>query len=288
MTPNARSSFLFSALLAGLAGSAVPAQAMTSGTPADGTGHPAAVALLRSDGYWARPFCSGMLVSGKVVATASHCLSPALRWQQTGWTILVTNDPSLQQDANGWVVVDDLVTKRVVSQIVLNPAYNPKLLGGYANDVSAAVLATPIVLAPSALPTLPPIGILNQLRASKYLRTATFTVLGYGTQEKALPGNTFPTHPFSGERRVGTLGYDALDKNFIHQSQRIAQGQDGACNGDSGGPSLLRVGETDYLVGVTSSGDNPCVATNTATRTDTVEGINLLTTVMAANPDGGE
>lgn len=288
MTPSTRTTLLLSALLAGLAGSAGPAVAMTSGTPADGTGHPAAVAMLRSDGYWARPFCSGMLISGKVVATASHCMSPALAWQQGGWQILVTNDPTLQQDANGWLVADDLATKRVVSQIVLNPAYDPKLLGGYGHDVSAAVLASPIVLDPSALPSLPPIGILDQLRASKYLKSATFTVLGYGTQEKALPGNTGPTHPFSGERRVGALGYDALDKNFIHQSQRISQGEDGACNGDSGGPSLLRLGETDYLVGVTSSGDNPCVATNTATRTDTAEGINLLTAVLAANPDGGE
>lgn len=288
MTTSNRNTLLLGALLAAFAASSGPAQAMTSGTPADGTAHPAAVALMLSDGYWARPFCSGMLLSGKVVATASHCMAYALSLQRGGWQIMVTNDPTLQQDARGWLLVGDLATQRVVSQIVLNPAYNPKLLGGYAHDVSAAVLAAPIALDASALPTLPPIGVLDQLRASKYLRHASFTVLGYGTQEKALPGNTTPSHPFSGERRAGTLGYDALDKNFIHQSQVIAQGEDGACNGDSGGPSLLHLGETDYLVGVTSSGDNPCVATNTATRTDTAEGLNLLTAVMGANPDDGE
>lgn len=279
MTPSIRSTALASALLAGLAASAGPAQGMTSGTPADGTGHPAAVALVIMDTYWARPFCSGMLISGRVVATASHCLDYALRAQRVGWQIGVTNDPTLQQDADGWLLVETLATQRVVSQIVLNPAYNPKLLGGYAHDVSAAVLASPIVVDPSALPTLPPIGVLDQLRASKFLRTASFTVLGYGMQEKKVGS-------FSGERRAGVLGFDALDKNFIHQSQRIAKAQDGACNGDSGGPSLLQVGGTSYLMGVTSSGDIPCVATNTATRTDTAESINLLTAVLAANPDG--
>jgi hypothetical protein len=229
-----------------------------------------------------------MLVSGKVVATASHCMSPAIRWQQAGWTIQVTNDPTLQQDANGWLVADDLVTRRVVSQMVLNPAYDPKFLGGYGHDVSAAVLASPIALDASALPALPPVGILDELRASKFLRTATFTVLGYGSLEKTRPANTAPAYPASGERRVGVLGYDALDKSFIHESQRISQGQDGACYGDSGGPSLLHLGDTHFLVGVTSSGDMPCLATNTATRTDTAEGIDLLSAVMGANPDGGE
>ena len=288
MHPAARATATLGMLLAGIAGSAGSAQAMTSGTPADGTGHPATVALIVSDGYWARPFCSGILLSGKVVLTASHCMSPAQFWQADGWEILVSNDPTLQQDSYGWLVVDTLITKRTVSQIVLNPAYDPKLMNGYVHDVSAAVLASPLEVDPAALPTLPPVGVLDQLKADKSLRNSTFTVLGYGRLEKALPANTGPTYAVTGERRVGTLGFDSLDKSFIHQSQRIAQGQDGACFGDSGGPSLLRLGETDYVVGVTSSGDMACFATNTATRTDTTEANDLLTEVLAANPDGGE
>lgn len=288
MHPVTRATATLGLLLAGTAGSAGPAQAMTSGTPADGTGHPATVALIRSDGTWARPFCSGILLSGKVVLSASHCMSPAQYWQQTGWEILVSNDPTLQQYSDGWLLADTLITKRTVSQIVLNPAYDPKLMNGYAHDVSAAVLESPLEIDPAALPTLPPVGILDQLKADKSLRSATFTVLGYGREEKTLPANTGPTFPVSGERRVGVLGFDALDKDFIHESQRIAKGDpDGACFGDSGGPSLLRVAETDYVVGVTSSGDMVCLATNTATRTDTAEAIDLLTEVLAANPDGG-
>lgn len=288
MQTRALATAILTTLLAGAAGFAGPAHAMTSETPADGTGHPATVALLRSNGYWAAPFCSGVLLSGKVVLTASHCMSPAKYWQDTGWEILVSNDPTLQQDSSGWLPIDTLATKRTVSQIVLNPAYDPKIMNGLANDVSAAVLASPLEVDPSALPTLPPIGVLDQLKADRSLRSATFTVVGYGREEKSLPANTGPTFAVSSERRVGELGFDAMDKVFIHQSQRIAQGEDGACNGDSGGPSLLRLGETDYVVGVTSSGDMACFATNTATRTDTQEAIDLLTSVLAANPDGGE
>lgn len=283
MRPSTRAATLMLGAL--LAGSAGTAQAMTSGTPADGTGHPATVALLISDGTSARQFCSGILLSGKVVLSASHCMSPARYWQQNGWQILVSNDPTLQIDSSGRLPVDTLVAKSIVSQIVLNPAYDPKLLGGYANDVSAAVLASSMVVDPAALPALPPVGVLDQLRKDKSLSKASFTVLGYGREQKTLPANTGPTNAITAERRVGVLGFDALDKRFIHQSQRIAQGQNGACFGDSGGPSLLRLGGTDYVVGVTSSGDMACFATNTATRTDTVEANNLLTTVLAANPD---
>ena len=260
------------------------AQAMTSTTPPDGNGHPAAVALLRSDGYWARPFCSGMLLSDKVVATASHCLEFAVRLEQAGWQLSVTNDATLQQDGNGWLTLDSLTTNAPFAQIVLNPAYDPQLLGGYDHDVSAVVLSTPVSVDPAAFPTLPSMGLLDELKASGYLRKATFSVLGYGIEEKPTPAHGQWSGTLSGERRIGAFGFFALDRRFIHESQLLHRGQDGACNGDSGGPSLLQVGSTTYLVGVTSSGDIPCYATNMATRTDTDEALALLLEVLDENP----
>jgi hypothetical protein len=128
---------------------------------------------------------------------------------------------------------------------------------------------------------LPPTNILDELKASKYLQTATFTVLGYGIVQK--PKGKWVTE-YSGERRVGLLGFSALDSKVIHETQRVNTGENGACNGDSGGPSLLQIGGVDYVVGVTSSGDIPCYATNTATRTDSDEALRLLVRVLSENP----
>jgi hypothetical protein len=272
------------AALLGLACSSGVSQAMTSTTPPDGNGHPAGVALLLSDGYWARPFCSGMLLSDKVVVTASHCMEFAVRLEQAGWQLAVTNDATLQQDSGGWLQISTLTTNAPFGQIVLNPAYNPKVLGGYDHDVSAVVLSVPVSVDPAAFPTLPPMGLLDELKASGDLRGSTFSVLGYGIVEKPKPAHGQWVSTFSGERRIGTLGFFALDNRFIHESQRLHQGQDGACNGDSGGPSLLQIGSTTYLVGVTSSGDIPCYATNTATRTDTDDALALLMEVLDENP----
>ena len=276
--------FAASVVLLALAGSSVVSEAMTSTTPPDGNGHPAVVALMIWDGYWARPFCSGMLLSEKVVLSASHCMDYAVRAEQVGWQIAATNDATLQQDSGGWLQISTLANSALFQQIVLNPAYSPKVLGGYDHDVSAAVLASPISVDPAAFPTLPPLGLLDELKASGYLRGATFSVLGYGIVAKPTPAHGKWVGVFSGERRVGALGFSALDQRFIHESQRIHQGQDGACNGDSGGPSLLQIGDTTYVVAVTSSGDIPCYATNTATRTDSDEALALLMEVLDENP----
>jgi len=281
---NSMTRFLLAATFA-LAFCATPreAQAMNSTATFDGDGHPAVVALLRTaDGYWYRPYCSGMLVSGTVVLTASHCLEAGRRFRDAGWQLSVTNDATLAQDANGWLPVDSMTTNVSIDQIVMNPAYDPKVLGGYGHDVSAAVLAAPIALDAAAYGVLPPQGLLDELRARNGLRDARFTVLGYGVQQKSRNGPN--KSGWSGERRYGVLGFDALDTRFIHQSQRFHRGDAGACNGDSGGPSLLEVDGTTYVVGVTSSGDMPCYATNTATRTDSAEALELLIETIAAQP----
>ncbi len=256
------------------------AHAMSSTTPADGTGHPATVALLRSDGYWARPFCSGSLISGRVVATASHCVSAARGMIAVGWTIKVSNDPSFAKDENGWFTVDSVTTLRDASELILEPAYDPKQ--EYNHDVSAVVLSAPIVVAAADLPVLPPMGILDQLQADGVLRNSIFSVMGYGSDIKP---KGRPNYTPSSVRRIGQFGFDALDKRLIHESMRVKTGSDAACYGDSGGPSLLQIGASSVLVGVTSSGDTPCYATNTATRTDTDEALQLLVGAMVANPD---
>jgi secreted trypsin-like serine protease len=47
-----------------------------------------------------------------------------------------------------------------------------------------------------------------------------------------------------------------------------SQGDGGACYGDSGGPSFVRIDGALLLAGITITGDTPCYATNVAYRTE--------------------
>ena len=136
----------------------------------------------------------------------------------------------------------------------LNPLCKPR--GGYRHDVSAIVLDRDPDITPAQIPARA--GKLDRLKRAKEL--GNFTLPGYGANEQLVVPGTGPTFPLTDRRRVAILGFDALTKGFIHQSQRIGQDQAGACYGDSGGPSFLGSGsgETDVVVAVTSTGDGPC------------------------------
>ncbi len=106
-------------------------------------------------------------------------------------------------------------------------------------------------------------------------QTLSFTAVGYGTGEKfPIPGQeTGPANP-SGSNTdkfliryiADGLMYDAHNpvNDVLRLSMNIAKGEDGTCNGDSGGPifyedhSLGRV-----QVSLVSGGDAVCRATNT-------------------------
>jgi hypothetical protein len=106
-------------------------------------------------------------------------------------------------------------------------------------------------------------------------RDLSFTAVGYGTGEKfPIPGEeTGPADP-SGTNTskfliryiAEGLTYNALNpvNDVLRLSMNIAQGENGTCNGDSGGPIFY----TDPTLGrvqvsLVSGGDAPCRATNT-------------------------
>jgi hypothetical protein len=63
----------------------------------------------------------------------------------------------------------------------------------------------------------------------------------------------------------------ALNKNWLRLSMNPALGDGGTCYGDSGGPNFLGAGDTEtkMIVGITSTGDTVCRATNVTYRVDT-------------------
>jgi hypothetical protein len=103
----------------------------------------------------------------------------------------------------------------------------------------------------------------------------TFTAVGYGTGEKfPIPGqeqgpanpsganyDTFPIRYFA-----DNLTYSAHNpvNDVLRLSMNIAKGENGTCNGDSGGPIFYEDAELGRVqVSLVSGGDAPCRATNT-------------------------
>jgi secreted trypsin-like serine protease len=258
-----------------------PAQAMTDNATSDGDAHPAVVALLYVKGGLVFPYCSGMLIAPMVVLTASHCNEGTAEYAVSkGWLLGASNDPEFT-DANGdgWIENANFVTVDPAHGVKRNPLYRK----GYRDDVTVQLLDAVLpVLSPGAFGTLPRVGLLDDLQKAKTLKGTSMTVVGYGTEAKVTPANTAPAYPDSNERRYAQLPTIALDKQWIHQDQNVGKNpeQAGACYGDSGGPSLLATDEGTFVVGVTSTGDGPCFATNVASRVDTAEALAFVRQFM--------
>lgn len=258
---------------------AAPTAAMTDLADFDGTAHPSVVALLyrTPDKTKAYQYCTGTLVSPTVVLTASHCNDGLL---ETGWELIVTNDPVLAQvDSTGWFPAGGLKNVAVVTQVVTNPLYER----GYRDDVSAQVIAKPLGVAKRDFPALPSAGVLDQMQAAGTLKSTPTTVLGYGTIQKTVVQGSGPAFLDTSERRSAILFTKSLDSQWIHQEMSISKDQGGACYGDSGGPSLMELNGRTTVVGVTSTGDNACYATNVSSRMDTASALDFLAGVLTAN-----
>jgi secreted trypsin-like serine protease len=258
---------------------AAPTAAMTDLANFYGTAHPSVVALLyrTPDKTKAYQYCTGPLVSPTVVLTASHCNDGLL---ETGWELIVTNDPVLAQvDSTGWFPAGGLKNVAVVTQVVTNPLYER----GYRDDVSAQVIAKPLGVAKRDLPALPSAGVLDQMQAAGTLKSTPTTVLGYGTIQKTVVQGSGPVFLDTSERRSAILFTKSLDSQWIHQEMSISKDQGGACYGDSGGPSLMELNGRTTVVGVTSTGDNACYATNVSSRVDTPSALDFLAGVLKAN-----
>ncbi len=78
--------------------------------------------------------------------------------------------------------------------------------------------------------------------------------------------------------------YRALLKAWLRMSQNQAAGDGGTCFGDSGGPAFWRDPDDpeaeEILVGITSWGDAPCVASGFNYRVDIPETLSFIDDVI--------
>jgi len=209
------------------------------------------------------PICSGTLITPNVFLTASHCtqfFTSELAPQ--GYTAYVSFD--------GSIPFGSLTTSKTkllaVKEVVTNPNYNQSQSD--SGDIGVLILQSNVKGITPA--TLPSCGLLDQLAAQNGLKSAVFTAVGYGLQNRVVGGGV----PYFQDRNpiprmYSFSSFNSLNGGYLRLSQNPATGNGGTCFGDSGGPTFLGVNGQQILVAITITGDAVCQSTNVDYRLDT-------------------
>ncbi|XP_022223732.2 lectizyme-like [Drosophila obscura] len=192
-------------------------------------------------------FCAGSLISAKCIATAAHCLTYA-----NSLAVAAAHGRSSKEDTQ--------VRQISSSDHIVHENYSGGV-GPY--DIGLIIVKTPFNL-------------------NAIARDGSAPVASIALQPKKLEGSTDGTLYGWGRDNSGALPekLQKLDVNIIDHVQckaalpansKVADSNvctytagtsDGACNGDSGGPLIIRSTDgTAYLIGIVSWGYTPCAST---------------------------
>lgn len=172
-------------------------------------------------------YCTAMLVRKNILLTAAHCIKSG----PENMTLAFGNRPLAGQ-----------YTMREASRILVHPEYK-KEQSVNRNDLAL------ILVKGDAPPGYEALSIPNE--TFPFRPGLTFTSSGYGrvTGKSDPRGNDIQG---SGTLRHVELKIDTVsqDQTQFYVDQKSGKG---ICNGDSGGPAMMRLNGRDYVVGVASA-----------------------------------
>jgi secreted trypsin-like serine protease len=192
---------LFLLTLIGCGGYVVPGNPAYNWSRVHNTAEfPGLVAITLTDGKEKHePYCSGVALTKNIVITAAHCLDEAPTWM-----VRVTSGCD--------DVKSDKCTRTKALYRTINPTYAAKMnTEGIWNDLGIIVTKEPIPNITTAI-------ISNKVRTKAEVVTA-----GFGTRNG----------------RTGRLwsGKSKIKDHNLYEFKTYANGENGTCGGDSGGPA---------------------------------------------------
>ena len=215
--------------------------------------------------------CSGTVVSADVVLTAGHCgenRHTGVPYPASGFRV-VTGTTDLADPVGAQV--------SAVSQVIVNPGFDPASLQG---DAALLVLATPT--------TAPPVAIAaDPADPSAYGPGDFGYIAGWGTtQNTTLParlhwGTTVLQQPTYCQQQAAALGasFDPGAQFCVQDAPADSVSQ---CSGDSGGPFLVETAQGLQETGLMSFDQSDCDATQPGFLTSTAPLATWIDSVITA------